>query len=152
MSGEIKLVVTRKRNDNPRSIQKVSTHKVPQYVWGGLTILMACALLAGSVVVAALPIQRVTIETFFPYYSPTLVQVMPGTAITWENPTSNLHSIIHDGCRGNERCAFDSGPIGPHQTFTVQNLPPGYYPYHCSYHPIMRGVLVVEESSLPDEI
>lgn len=117
-----------------------------------IVILMVSFLLTSSIVVAAPPVQRITIETFFPYYSPTLVRIRSGTTITWENPTSNLHTITHDGCKTDEKCAFDSGPIGPHQTFTIQQLAPGYYPYHCSIHPIMRGVLVVEDASLPNEI
>ena len=79
------------------------------------------------------------------------LEVRTGTTISWENPTSNLHSITEDGCRRNETCAFDSGPIGPNQTFTLVQLPPGQYSYHCSYHPIMRGVLVVVEQGLPEE-
>ncbi len=86
---------------------------------------------------------RITIGTFSPYYSPQMVQVGVGTSVLWENPTYDLHTITHDACKGAEHCAFDSGPLGPKQSYSIRHLPPGTYPYHCTLHPIMRGVLVV---------
>ncbi|MDH3503100.1 MAG: cupredoxin domain-containing protein [Nitrospirota bacterium] len=112
---------------------------------GGLVLLMM------SFASAAASTFRITLNTFSPYYSPKFVQIAAGTPISWENPTANIHSITHDGCISDEQCDFDSGPIGPNRTFTVNHLPPGYYPYHCSFHPIMRGTLVVIESASPSE-
>jgi plastocyanin len=117
-----------------------------QLIRGGLVLLMVVMFLMGSFAVAAPSTLRITIGTFAPYYSPTLVHIGTGTPISWENPTADLHSITHDGCKTGERCAFDSGPLGPNGTFTVPHLPPSSYSYHCSFHPIMRGVLVVVKS------
>ena len=86
---------------------------------------------------------RIILGTFSPYYSPNIAHIRTGTLISWENPTADLHSITHDECKNGERCAFDSGPLGPNRTFTLRHLPPGQYPYHCSFHPIMQGTLVV---------
>lgn len=86
---------------------------------------------------------RIILGTFSPYYSPKSAHIRTGTPISWENPTADLHSITHDGCKTGERCVFDSGPLGPNRTFTLRHLPPGQYPYHCSFHPIMQGTLVV---------
>jgi len=124
---------------------------VSPYRWMGLAIVAGCLLMVATAVTAAPPTQRITIGTFFPYYSPTIVHIGSGTPISWENPTYTLHSITHDGCVRQEKCAFDSGPIGPQQTFTVHHLPPGSYSYHCLFHPIMRGELIVAESGLPEE-
>ena len=118
---------------------------------GGLVILMAGMLLMVAFANAAPSILRISISTFSPYYSPNVVQIGTGTPISWDNPTASLHSITHDGCKAGETCAFDSGAIGPNRTFTVHHLPPGKYPYHCSFHPIMRGTIVVLESSIPSE-
>lgn len=117
----------------------------------GLALLMASILLIASWATAASLTRTVIIGTFFPYYSPTSVQIESGASISWENPTSDLHTITHDACRTNEGCAFDSGAIGPNRTFTLHQLPPGHYPYHCTLHPIMRGVLVVQELEFPEE-
>ena len=116
-----------------------------------LILVMVSTVLIASFTVAASYGFRITIGTFSPYYSPKLAQIKTGTPISWENPTAIPHSIIHDGCRNGDRCAFNSGPIGPNGTFTVPNLPTGNYPYHCSFHPIMRGVLIVLESDNPSE-
>ena len=105
----------------------------------------------GSLVMAAPSTLRITIGTFAPYYSPTFVQINSNTSISWENPTSALHSITHDDCRNGARCAFDSGPLGPHSNFTIHQLSPGSYSYHCSFHPIMRGVLVVQDTETSNE-
>ncbi len=96
-----------------------------------------------SLAMASPAMLRITIGTFSPYYSPQMVQVRVGTSVLWENPTYDLHTITHDACKGGEHCAFDSGPLGPNQSYSVRHLPPGTYSYHCTLHPIMRGVLVV---------
>lgn len=121
---------------------------------GGLILLVVIVFLMAplaSLALSAGPSFRIIIGTFFPYYSPEFVQIGTGTSVSWENPTSDLHSITHDGCKGGDRCAFDSGPLGPNGKFTVRHLPPGHYPYHCSFHPIMRGSLVVTESGASSE-
>jgi len=118
---------------------------------GILGILLCGLLVVGSWAVAAPSTLRITIGTFAPYYSPTFVHINTGTSISWDNPTGALHSITHDECMNGARCAFDSGPLGPNSTFTVHQLSPGLYPYHCSIHPIMRGVLVVQEPDSSNE-
>ena len=118
---------------------------------GWLAILFISLLVFSPFAIAAPSAFRIIVGTFFPYYSPELVHIGTGTPISWENPTSDLHSITHDGCKTGEHCAFDSGPLGPNGTFTVRHLPPGHYPYHCSFHPIMRGTLVVIESETSNE-
>ncbi len=119
---------------------------------GKTVLLMISIALIVPFASAATSTFRITLNTFSPYYSPKYVQIGAGTPISWENPTADIHSITHDGCISGEQCDFDSGPIGPNRTFTVKHLPPGYYPYHCSFHPIMRGTLVVIESASPSEI
>ena len=116
-----------------------------------LAILMVNISLMVSLASAAPSHLTITMSTFFPYYSPKSVQIRSGASISWENPTADLHSITHDACRTPGPCAFDSGAIGPNRTFTLNQLPPGHYPYHCSFHPIMRGTLVVIESDTSNE-
>lgn len=118
---------------------------------GILGLLLVGFLIFGSFAIAAPLTLRITIVTFAPYYSPPFARIDMGTPITWDNPTAALHSITHDGCKKEARCLFDSGPLGPNGTFTVHQLPPDSYPYHCSFHPIMRGVLDVQEPDSPSE-
>lgn len=118
---------------------------------GILGLLIGSLLVLGSFAIAASSTLRITIGTFAPYYSPTIVNIGTGTPISWDNPTGTLHSITHDECKNGSRCAFDSGPLGPNGAFTVHQLSPGSYPYHCSFHPIMQGILVVQDSDSHDE-
>lgn len=102
---------------------------------------------AGS---AALPPFQITIESGSPYYLPASATVSAGAPIQWDNPTASHHTVTHDGCQSDGACAFDSGSVAPNGSFTLPGLPPGRYPYHCTLHPIMRGVLtVMDPSPLP---
>jgi plastocyanin len=150
MRGFAKKVVTQNGIHNRKSIQEryVGYETLKR---GGLALLLISLLVISPFAIAAPSAFRITVGTFFPYYSPEFVHIGTGTPITWENPTSDLHSITHDGCKTGEGCAFDSGPLGPNGTYTVRHLPPGHYPYHCTFHPIMRGTLVVTESDTSSE-
>lgn len=144
------MLRAKKGSNNQGEMEKEANVDKPLYR-GFLAMLMVGMCVLVSLASAAPSPLTITIGTFFPYYSPTSVQIESGTSISWENPTADLHTITHDACRTNEGCAFDSGAIGPNRTFTLHQLPPGHYPYHCTLHPIMRGVLVVQELEFPEE-
>ena len=124
-------------------MHKTRSFQYPLLNMGRLVLMCLVTLTANSLAGASPLTQRIIIGTFSPHFSPQFVQVNMGTSITWKNPTSAVHSITHDECLTSEPCLFDSGPIGPNQTFSLAHLPPGSYPYHCSFHPIMQGILVV---------
>lgn len=86
---------------------------------------------------------RIEIEGWSPYFIPRAADVHEGTPIVWQNPTPTHHTITHDGCVGNGPCAFDSGSIAPNEKFEFL-LPPGDYAYHCTLHPIMKGLVRVQ--------
>jgi plastocyanin len=139
------MLATKNSMDKRVQPQQKKIESMP--VQGGvLGFVLVTLLIIGSLAVAAPSPLHITVGTFAPYYSPTFVRVGPNTPISWNNPTGALHSITHDGCKNGARCAFDSGPLGPNRTFTLHQLSPGSYPYHCSFHPIMRGVLEVIDS------
>jgi plastocyanin len=149
------MLVTQNRFHNRRAMQKRCFGYEP-LKRGGLVLLMVSLFLIAPFGIAALSAVsstfRITLGTFSPYYSPKFVHIGTNTPISWENPTADLHSITHDECKtAGERCVFDSGPLGPNGTFTVRHLPPGNYPYHCSFHPIMQGTLVVTASDTSSE-
>ena len=122
------------------------------FIQGVIFLLFTVSLFVINPLVLASPSTlRIIVSTFSPYYSPQLVHMTTGTAVSWENPTSDLHSITHDGCKTGEFCAFDSGPLGHNGTFTVQQLAPGSYPYYCIFHPVMQGTLVVIETETASE-
>lgn len=149
LGAGLRKVLKRKQNYQLRGPQKhFATGLWHLGLWG---LLLGSLLTVASISIAGPSSLRITIGTFYPYYSPEFVRIAPGTSISWNNPTSGLHSITHDGCKNDAPCAFDSGPIGPNGTFTVQDLVPGNYPYHCTFHPIMRGNLIITDSSYSSE-
>ncbi len=89
---------------------------------------------------------HIQIEAWSPYFLPKAAFVEAGTPVRWENPTATHHTITHDGCVNGGPCAFDSGVIPPSGVYDLAGLAPGRYAYHCTLHPIMRGVLVVTEN------
>ncbi len=119
-------------------------------------IALAGLLVAGLTwpTTAASPTTRILIEDGSPYFVPAAATVASGSPIHWENPTPTDHTITHLGCLEDDApCRFDSGTMPPGGTFSLPGLPPGRYVYHCRIHPIMRGVLIVTDSSpLPSQL
>ena len=119
--------------------------------------VLISSLLTGLLCLAVIALANpssfhIQIEGWSPYYSPKIATVRSGETIIWQNPTATHHSIRHDGCLEEGPCVFDSGSIPPNQTFEIPSLPPGTYAYHCSIHPIMRGVLHVHPPEHPSRI
>lgn len=65
--------------------------------------------------------------------------VAPGTEINVVNNDSVEHSVTSD-TPGAFNVEVDGGE---HKTLTTPSKP-GDYPYHCKYHPAMKGTLVVK--------
>ncbi len=116
-----------------------------------LSSLVGVGLYGATLAVATPAFLRIQMDGFSPYYFPNAVDVSVGTIIWWENPTATHHTITHDGCKNGGFCAFDSGTIAPKGKFSLYSLAPGRYPYHCTLHPIMRGVVVVRDGGLLQE-
>lgn len=73
----------------------------------------------------------------FQYKAPAWVS--PGATVSVMNMDGEAHTVTADS--GN---AFDvKSPPGQTVTFTAPSTP-GSYPYHCTYHGNMHGVLVVK--------
>jgi plastocyanin len=111
-----------------------------------ICVLLALGTLPGE---ATPPHFEITIENGAPYFSPASATITAGTPVRWDNPTPTEHTVTHDGCLTDGPCAFDSDMMLPGGRYTLPNLPPGRYPYHCRIHPIMRGTLTVTDSAPP---
>lgn len=67
------------------------------------------------------------------------VTVAPGAEVTVKNDDSAEHSVTSD-----TEGAFDKQiDGGKEDTFTAPTKP-GEYPFHCVYHPSMKGTLIVK--------
>ena len=90
----------------------------------------------------------IAIDSGSPYFMPTAASIAPQAPIRWENTTGSHHTITHEGCEHDTVCVFDSGMLAPDGSYELSGLPPGTYPYVCRLHPIMRGILIVQESGV----
>jgi plastocyanin len=88
----------------------------------------------------------IAIDSSSPYFMPKAATIAPHAPIRWENTTASHHTITYEGCESDGVCMFDSGVLAPDRSYELPGLPPGTYPYLCRLHPIMRGILVVQES------
>ncbi len=69
----------------------------------------------------------------------TDVTVPPGAQITVVNKDSAEHTVTSDASGG-----FNVEVEGKDQVMFTAPTQPGTYPFHCTYHPSMHGVLTVQ--------
>jgi plastocyanin len=113
----------------------------------GMSVLFLGLMLCPESGPANSPVFRIAMDLEAPFYFPPTAQLNHGQSIQWYNRSGMPHTITHDGCVRGRRCVFESGPIPPGRQFTVASLAPGRYPYHCSIHPFMQGLLVISKPS-----
>ena len=73
-------------------------------------------------------------------FTPATISVVLGinNTVVWSNNDTVPHTVTaNDG-------TFSSGNMNPGDTFSWTFSNPGNYSYHCSYHPWMKGVIVVK--------
>jgi plastocyanin len=58
--------------------------------------------------------------------------------VTWINEDGTYHTATDDAGE------FDSGTIGPGDSFSIAFYVPGTYTYHCNYHTSMTATIIVE--------
>ena len=77
---------------------------------------------------------QVTIKDFA--FSPAEITIKVGDTVTWTEQDS-----VHHTTTGS---IFDSGDLGQGQTYSKTFDEAGTYDYGCSYHPSMKGTVIVE--------
>ena len=75
-------------------------------------------------------------------FEPQTIRVRPGTTVTWvnceEEGTEAHTSTADDG-------AWDSSVLAPGATYSFTFPAEGEFDYHCTPHPFMQGVVIVED-------
>jgi len=71
-------------------------------------------------------------------FTPSTITVAKGTTVTWRNDDSYIHRIAADDG------SFDLGDQLAGSSVTYTFVQSGAYPYHCTVHPFMKGVVIVE--------
>jgi plastocyanin len=78
---------------------------------------------------------RAAVQDFL--FQPARLEIAAGTTVVWTNGGQMMHTVTaEDG-------SFDSGPIEPGQLGSITFSRAGTFPFHCTPHPFMRGVVVV---------
>jgi plastocyanin len=72
------------------------------------------------------------------YFYPNPINVPVGTIVRWTNSGQHRHTVTSDAD------LWDSGELNPGESYTYTFTTTGTYPYHCSIHPEMRGVVIVK--------
>jgi plastocyanin len=78
---------------------------------------------------------RVDVQDFL--FQPGRIEIAAGTTVVWTNSGQVAHTVTaEDG-------SFESGAIEPGKSRSLTFARPGTFPFHCTPHPFMRGVVVV---------
>ena len=72
-------------------------------------------------------------------FVPATITVKQGAQLTVTNKDSTAHTATADSGG-----AFDTGDINPGSSKTVTLSKAGRFAYHCTIHPFMHGVIVVQ--------
>ena len=104
--------------------------------------LLAALVLAGHDLALLTPAfaadAEITIDNFT--FSPAQLDVAAGTRVRWTNRDDIPHTVVS---RDDPR-AMKSPPLETDESFTFVFSRPGAYPYFCSLHPHMQGMVVVK--------
>ena len=79
-------------------------------------------------------------------YSPSELAVPVGTPVTWTNDDSVVHTVTSGEVASNvgePDGTFDSGDMAKDATFSFTFDTAGEFPYYCTPHPWMTGMVVV---------
>ena len=78
-------------------------------------------------------------------FDPPTTAIDAGGEVVWSNDDTVVHTITSGVLRdGGPDGVFDSGLLGPGETFSHTFTEAGEYPYFCMLHPWMAGSVVVQ--------
>ena len=80
-------------------------------------------------------------------YTTKRLVVHKGQTVRVVNHDTMRHTVTSDATNSHHQPLFSAYVVaGQSTTLTTSKLPAGRYPFHCNFHPAMRGVLVVRGS------
>jgi plastocyanin len=82
--------------------------------------------------------EAVAVEVVDYEYKPSRLTIKAGTTVRWTNHAQDVHTAT-----ANDQ-SWDSGDIEAGASWIHRFDKPGEYPYSCTPHPAMRGVIVVK--------
>jgi len=114
-----------------------------------LAVTALLALPTGASASAEVPARaaataNVQVGDFF--FRPGYTRIEPGDTVTWRVQPGAVHTVTS---RAGAPEAFDSGDLLPGAEFSREFPTAGRYPYLCSIHTQMRGVVQVGADTVP---
>ncbi|HEX4633239.1 MAG TPA: cupredoxin family copper-binding protein [Gemmatimonadales bacterium] len=97
--------------------------------------ILAAAFGTGGVAADAPQTIKISAKDFM--FSPATVTVKAGATVTWVNLDDEPHTVFSDAL-------FRSSALDTKDSFSFKFDKPGTYPYHCTQHPFMKGVVIVK--------
>lgn len=73
-------------------------------------------------------------------YAPSTLTVKPGTTVTWINNDTVPHTVT-----SNSGSMLKSPTLSPGQSFSFTFPTIGSFAYHCAFHSMMKGMVVVQQ-------
>lgn len=101
---------------------------------------MAVFLTVGVIIVSGCTSGSSTVSIQNTSFSPSTLNIPGGTTVMWVNNDNVEHEVVSDNG------VFDSGVLSPGESFNFTFTEAGDYPYHCSLHPSLIGIIVVSSS------
>jgi len=114
---------------------------MPLQVLGAVVVALVVAVPTASAATA-----DVRIRDFA--FGPTYTRVEPGDSVRWTQ-IGSFHTVTS---RAGSPERFDSGTLSTGQEFLRAFPVAGRYPYHCTIHPEMRGVVQVGPDTTAPEL
>lgn len=100
-----------------------------------LPLITSCERKASAVTAPAPVITKVTMQNM--QYSPTSVVIEKGGTVEWTNKDLTPHTVTSP--------AFgDSGALMSDKSWSHQFNEVGEFPYGCTFHPTMKGTVIVK--------
>jgi plastocyanin len=87
-----------------------------------------------------IPAAQPQVEVIDYGFSPQQISVQVGASVTWTNDGNDGHDVTGSGPGGD----WHSGPLAPAERYTRQFDLQGTFDYMCTFHPEMRGRVIVQ--------
>lgn len=101
-----------------------------------LLAILACRSATFAAPSAGAAPAEVKIDNFT--FTPPTLTIPAGTTVTWTNHDDIPHTVVSDDK------SMKSKALDTDDKFSFSFSKPGTYPYFCSLHPKMKGVIVVQ--------
>ncbi|MFM7225489.1 MAG: plastocyanin/azurin family copper-binding protein [Actinomycetota bacterium] len=84
-------------------------------------------------------------------FEPARIRIDPGTAVTWVNEGAMAHNVrkAADALDFGAPFGVDTADFGPGAEYTFRFTEAGVFPYACTIHTLMNGVVVVGAAPFP---